>query len=326
MDRRAFIAGTLTLLAAPLMAGAQQATRMYRVGLVSLGSGSTRHGMWQSFLEAMRELDYVEGRNLVITLAIAEGRPETLPGLLAALLRATVDVIVTTSTRETMAVKRATSTIPVVMTLTPDPVEQGLVASLARPGGNVTGLTTMAPGTNQKLVELLREAVPSASRLGVLSTGPNAPFPELRRELQAAAQRVEIPLSFIDVKSLEDLERALARAKREGVAGLIAPLSAFTYTHRVRVVQLALKYGLPGIYWVRDFVEEGGLMSYGVSFTYVGRRAAYFVDRILKGAKPADLPVEQPTKFELTINLKTAKALGLTIPQSVLARADEVIQ
>jgi len=210
------------------------------------------------------------------------------------------------------------------MTVAPDPVEQGLVASLAHPGGNVTGLTCMAPGTSQKLVELLREAVPSSSRFAVVGTPGSTP--EIRRELQTAAQQGRVTLSFIEIKSPDDFDPALARAKKDGVRGIVAPLGAFTYAHRAQLVQLALKHRLPGIYWVRDYVEAGGLMSYGANFGDVGQRAAYFVDRILKGTKPADLPVEQPTKFELVINLRTAKALGLTIPQTLLQRADEIIQ
>jgi putative ABC transport system substrate-binding protein len=317
----------LSLSTEPLVAEAQHAGKVYQVGFVSLGARPTQHGMWQKFLDAMRELDYVEGQNLIVRLAFAEGKPERLPGLVAGLLQAKVDVIVTTSTLETLAARKATTTIPIVMTLVPDPVEQGLVATLARPGSNVTGLTTMAPGTSQKLVELLREAVPSASRFGVLRTGANSPFPEIRRELQLAAQQTGITLSYIEgIEAPGDFDPILARAKQQGARGIIAPLGAFTYRYRAALVQAALKHRLPGIYWVRDFVEDGGLMSYGVSFSDVGRRAAYFVDKLLKGAKPADLPVEQPTKFELVINLKTAKALGLTIPQSVLLRADEVIQ
>jgi putative tryptophan/tyrosine transport system substrate-binding protein len=283
--------------------------------------------MWPNLLEAMRTLNYVEGENLVVKLGLAEGRPERLPGLIADLIQAKVDVIVTTSTLETQAAKKATSTIPIVMTVVPDPVEQGLVKSLARPGGNVTGLTTLAPGTSQKLIELLREAVPSASRIGVLRTGVSSPFPEIQRELETAAQKVGITLSYVEgIKTPGDFDPVLARAKKDGLGGIIAPLGAFTYAHRRALAQSALKHRLPGIYWVRDFVEEGGLMSYGVSLGAVGRRAAYFVDRILRGAKPADLPVEQPTQFELVINLKTAKTLGLAIPQSLQVRADEIIQ
>ncbi len=222
-------------------------------------------------------------------------------------MRPGVDVIVTTSTGETRAAKNATSTIPIVMTLAPDPVEQGLVASLARPGGNVTGLMSVVPGISQKYVELLREAVPSATRFVVVGA-PNSPFPAIRRELQAAAQQAGITLSFLEIVDPKDYDAGLRASKKEGAGGIIVALNALTYTNRATVAQLALKHQLPGIYWDRAYVESGGLMSYGASLHDVGRRAAYFVDRIFKGAKPADLPIEQPTKFDLVINLKTAKA------------------
>jgi putative tryptophan/tyrosine transport system substrate-binding protein len=315
----------LSLLATPFAARAQETGRVYQVGLLTLGTDPMRSGFWQRFLEAMRELNYVEGRNLIVRRAFAEGNDDLLPSLVADLVQAKVDAIVTTSTLETRAAKQETTTIPIVMTIAPDPVEQGLVASLAHPGGNVTGLTSMAPGTSQKLVELLRETVPSVSRFAVVAS-PKGPFPEIRHELQTASHQVGVALSFIGIAGTDNLESALVRAKKGGAGALIAPLNAFTYRYREKLVQLALKHRLPGIYWVRDYVEAGGLMSYGTNFGDVGRRAAYFVDRILKGTKPADLPVEQPTKFELVINLKTARALGLTIPQSVLLRADQVIE
>ena len=326
MNRRTFLSAvTGSLLAAPLAAGAQPAGRVYQVGTVSLGAPPTRPGIFHAFDEALREQNYVEGRNLVVRRAFAEGNVDRLREIVAEFVKANVDVIVTTSTPETVAAKMATSTIPIVMTLAPDPVEQGLVTSLARPGGNVTGLTSLTPGTSQKFVELLREAVPLATRFAVVGFA-NSPIREIRRELQAAAQRVGVTVLFLEIKSPDGFDPALARAKKDGVGGIIAALGVFTYVHREKLVQAALKHRLPGIYWVRDYVEEGGLMSYGASFADVGRRAAYFVDRILKGAKPADLPVEHPTKLELVINLKTAKALGLTIPQSLLQRADQVIE
>ena len=315
---------TLSLLLVPLAIRAQE-ERTYKVGLLTLGADPRESGFWRKFLEAMRELNYVEGRNLIVRRNFADGKSDRLGILAADLVQAKVDVIVTTSTPETVASKRATSTIPIVMTVTPDPVEQGLVASLARPGGNVTGLTNMAPGTSQKFVELLRETLPRASRFAVLA-GAKSPPAETRRELQAAAQQLGVTLSFIEMERSDDLDAVIARVRKDGTSGFIAPVGAFTYAHRIQLVQLALKHRLPGIYWVRDFVEAGGLMSYGANFGEVGRRAAYFVDKILKGVKPADLPVEQPTTFELIINLKTAKALGLTIPQSVLLRADQVIE
>ncbi|HEY7251019.1 MAG TPA: ABC transporter substrate-binding protein [Methylomirabilota bacterium] len=313
------------MLGAPHTGRAQPAGKAYRVGFLSLGGSPTSTGIWQRFLDEMRELNYVEGRNLSTTLTLAEGKPERLPGLVRALLEAKVDVIVTTSTPETRAVKSATSRIPVVMTLVPDPVEQGLVASLARPGGNVTGLTSHAPGISQKYVELLREATPTASRFAVITRG-FSPFPEIRREMESAAHQIGVALSYVEINGPHHIDSALGKVKRDGVSAIIAPLGAFTYTHRAQLVQVALTHRLPGIYWVRDFVEAGGLMSYGTSFGDLGRRAAYFVDKLFKGARPADLPIEQPTKFELLINLKTAKALGVTVPPALLARADHVIE
>lgn len=324
MNRRAFL-GTIGLLAAPRATQAQQTGRVYQIAFVSLGPPPTRTGVFHFMREALHEQGYEDGRNLVLRHVSLEGRADRLRDVIAEFVRTKVDVIVTTSTPETRAAKDTTSTIPIVMTLAPDPVEQGLIASLARPGGNVTGLTSLAPGSSQKLVELLRAAVPSGSEFAVLSSGLS-PFPEIRRELLAGAQQLGVRLLFIDVKQPDDFDPGFARAKREGADGIIAPLGAFTYAHRAKVVQLAVKYRLPGIYWVRDYVEEGGLMSYGASFADVGRRAAYFIDRIIKGAAPADLPVENPTKYELIINLKTAKAIGLAIPQSLLLRADQVIE
>ena len=327
MDRRAFISAMgANLLAVAIDAEAQQPGRVYQVGYVTLGAPPPwRSRLLDAFIDAMRERNYVEGLNLVVRGAFADGKPDRLPGLVAELVQAKVDVIVTSATAETLAAKSATSTIPIVMTLAPDPVEQGLVASLARPGGNVTGLTNLSVGVSQKYVELLREAVPLAPRFVVVG-GPRNPYPGIRRDLQAAARHVGITVWFIEVKVPHDFDPALARAKKDGAGGVIVPLDILTYVHRRKLVEFALKHRLPGIYWVRDYVEDGGLMSYGVSFAEQGRRAAYFVDRLLNGAKPADLPVEQPTKFELVVNMKTAQALGLTIPQSILLRADEVIE
>jgi putative ABC transport system substrate-binding protein len=273
----------------------------------------------------MGELGYVEGRNLVVRMGAAEGDRDRLPGLAAQFVHAKVDLIATTSIDETSAARRATSEIPIVMTLVPDPVAAGFVTSLARPGGNVTGLTNLVPGVNQKYVELLKEAVPTASRFVVLSA-PGRPFPEIRRELQSAAERVGVAVTFASVNNADDIDAAVARARQGGDSGILAPLSAITYRHRDRLVQAALKHRLPGIYWDRGFVEAGGLMTYSASLAEVGRRAAYFVDRVFKGARPADLPVERPKKFELVINLKTARALGLTIPPSLLLRADAVVE
>jgi putative ABC transport system substrate-binding protein len=326
MHRRTFLAGTgAVLLATPLAAEAQQAGKVYTLGLVSTATDPTRPVRWQPFFDAMRELGYVKGQNLAVQYAFANGRPERLPALVAALVRAKVDVIVTTGTRETRAVRQATATIPIVMLLVPDPVAQGFVASLAHPGSNITGLTNLVPGVSQKYVELLKEVLPLASRFAVISTPPN-PVPENRRELEAAAKVLGMSVSFLPVQGPEDFEAVLIRAKREGATGIIATADPVTFLHSRALVGLALQYRLAGIYWTREFVEDGGLMTYSASLVELRRHAAIYVDKILKGANPADLPVEQPTKFELVINLKTAKALGLTIPPSVLARADEVIQ
>ena len=322
LSRRRFLGALSAILAAPPMAEAQ---RVYRVGLLTLGGDPARSPFWQKFLDAMRELNYVEGRNLSVRRAFADGNLDRLSGLVDDLVRGKVDVIVSTSTRETVAAKHATSTIPIVMTLVPDPIEQGLVASLSRPGSNVTGLTSVVPGISQKYVELLHEAVPYSSRLAVVG-GARSPFPALRRELQAAGQKLGITIGFSEITSPDDIDSTLARAKGDGAGGIVVALDRFTYWQRPKFVQAALKHRLPSIYWTRDYVEDGGLMAYGASFIDVGNRAAYFVDKILKGAKPADLPVEQPTKFELVINLRTAKALGLTIPPSLLVRADQVIE
>ena len=324
MDRRKFIGDLAgSLLAAPIATRAQQEGKVYRVGLLTVGNITPQEPMWNSFLESMRKLGYVEGRNLVVRRGAAAGRTDRLPEFVTGFLREGVDVIVTTSTRETQAAKQATSTIPIVMTLSPDPVGQGLVASLRRAGGNVTGLTNLVPGISQKYVELLKEIAPSASWFVVLA---RRPFPEIRQDLELAAQRLSVKLSFTNVEGAGDIERALIQAKKDGAGGVIVPLDVITRMDREHLARVAMERGLPGIYWDRSYVEAGGLMSYGVSLAEIGQRAAYFVDKILKGAKPADLPVEQPTKFDLVINLRTAKALELAIPQSLLVRADEVIQ
>jgi ABC-type uncharacterized transport system substrate-binding protein len=316
---------TLSLLMAPLAADAQTAEKLYHVGLLSIGSGPTWRNQWAPFIEAMRELHYTEGRNLVLQPAFADGQAERLPALVAELVQAQVDVIVTTGTRETVAAKQATSAIPIVMLLVPDPVAQGLVASLARPGGNVTGLSSLVPGLSQKYVELLREALPSASRFAVVVSPPN-PVPVQRREIEEAGRVLGVTVSVVQVSGPDDFDDVLARAKQEGVAGLIASIDPVTFLHRRALVHLALQHKLPGIYWTREYVEEGGLMTYSASRADLQRRAATYVDKILRGTRPADLPVEQPTKFELVINLKTAKALGITIPPSLLLLADEVLQ
>jgi putative ABC transport system substrate-binding protein len=320
------IALVLVLLAVPAVVAAQPAGKVYHVGIVSAAAAPGRPTvLWRSFLEALGEIGYVEGRNLVVTQAFAAGKREDLPALVADLVKKKVDVVVTTSTAETQAAKRATTRIPIVMTVAFDPVGARLVASLARPGGNVTGLTSLVPGLSQKYVELLKEAAPSTSRVAVV-TGLGSPNVEIRNELLSAAQQAGIELSFFEVGAPDQIDAVLARARKSGCRAIVVPHDARTYLHRRELVQLALRHQLPGIYWSREYVEEGGLMAYGASLADLGRRAASIVDRILKGAKPADLPVEQPTKFDLVINLKSAKTLGLTVPPSLLLRADQVLE
>jgi ABC-type uncharacterized transport system substrate-binding protein len=319
------IAAVVLLVFVVPIASAQPAGKVFRVGIVSIASDPKQPSTWQPFLDTLRDLGYVEGHNLAVKRAFASGRPEDLPGLVTELVRSGVEVVVTTGTRETVAAKQATSTTPIVMLVVPDPVGQGFVKTLSRPGGTVTGLTNLVPGLIQKYVELLREVVPSASRLAVIANPPN-PVPENRRELEAASKAFRIGLSIIPVNGPDDFDQAMARAKNEGVGAILGTADAVTFLHRRRFVQAALTHRLPGIYWAREYVEEGGLMTYSADLAELRRRAATYVDKILKGAKPADLPVEQPTKFELVINLKTAKALGLTIPQSILVRADQVIE
>jgi ABC-type uncharacterized transport system substrate-binding protein len=326
MDRRAFI-GTLAggLLAAPLAAGAQQVGKLSTIGVLSIGTDPAQPGQWQPFLDAMRELGYVEGRNLVVNRAFANGQTERLAGLIAELVGARVDVIVTTGSRETRAVQQATATIPVVMTLVVDPVAEGFIKSLSQSGNNVTGVTSLVPGLSQKYVEILKEALPTAARFGVITSPPN-PVPENRRELEAAVKTLRMSVSFLSVSGPGDFDHTFARAKREGVTGIVATADGVTFLHRRALVELALKHQLPGIYWAKEYVEAGGLMAYSASLADLRRRAAGYVDKILKGAKPADLPIEQPSKFELVINLRTAKALGLTLSPSLLQRADQVIE
>jgi putative tryptophan/tyrosine transport system substrate-binding protein len=322
MDRRRFLLTSLAgALAAPLAAEAQETGKVQTVGFVSLGGDPL---WWQPVLDAMRELGYVEGKNLAVKRAFAKGHADDLRRLVADMARSGIDVAVTTATRETRAVQQAAPATPIVMLLVPDPVGEGFVKTLARPGGNITGLTSIMPGLSQKYVELLRQAMPKASRFAVIVGGRQAPA--LRNELDSAGKELGIDLSIVRIGGPDDLDVALAHAKANGASGIIAPPDYVTFLHRKELVKAALKHRLPGCYWAREYVEEGGLLTYSTDTIEFRRRAAAFIDKILRGARPSDLPVEQPTKFELVINLKTAKALGLTIPPSLLARADQVIE
>ena len=270
-------------------------------------------------------MGYVEGRNIVIERRFAAGRSELLPRFASELVKSRVDVIVGTGLREIRAAREATSTIPIVMIVVDDPVGAGLVQSLARPGTNVTGLTFSAAGVGGKYVELLKQAAPGAARMAIIASRPQPP--ELLREMQDAARILGVTLAVPAlVRGRDDFEPIIVATKRDGVGGLIFPNDGLAVLHRDLTVDLTIKHRLPAIYAQREHADAGGLMTYGPSFTERFRRAAVFVDKILRGAKPAELPVEQPTSFELVLNMKTAKAVGLTFPPALLARADRVIE
>jgi putative tryptophan/tyrosine transport system substrate-binding protein len=316
------VALALCSLAAALAANAQQAGKIPRIGI--LRPGSPPDPLVEAFRQGLHELGFAEGRNISIEYRWAEGREERLPGLAADLVGLKVDVILAGAAA--VAAKHATNVIPIAMPVVGDPVKLGLVASVARPGGNVTGLTSQATGELPgKWLELLKDTLPWVSHVAVL--WDPAGDPSQVRTSEVAARSLRLRLQVLKVGRPDGFETAFAEAEKKRAGALIVLGSPFFYVHRTRLVELTAKHRLPAIYAQREFVVgSGGLMSYGADFHDLFRRAATYVDKILKGAKPADLPVEQPTKFELVINLKAAKALGLTIPQSVLIRADEVIQ
>jgi putative ABC transport system substrate-binding protein len=308
----------------PLAASAQTQPKIPRVGYVFASTPtSVKHDEW--FRQALRELGYVEGQTIVLELRSAEGRLERMPELVAELVGLKVDVLVAVSTPAALAAKNATQTIPIVM-VAPDPVGLGLVGSLSRPGGNVTGLSRFSEAINGKRLELLKELVPGLARVGVLRNPLNPGDPIYWKATQVAAQRLGVALEALEVRGPEDFEAAFATAKQRNAQALLALEDLITFSYRSRITALAASSRLPAMYPYREFPDAGGLMSYGVIEVFLFRRAATFVDKILKGAKPADLPVEQPTAFELVVNVKVAEALGLTIPSSLLARADEVIE
>jgi len=280
----------------------------------------------EAFREGLRELGYVEGKNIVIELRSAEGKLDRLPAFAAELVRLKVDVIVTGGPTATRAAKQATSTIPFVMAYDNDPVGNRFVASLARPGGNITGLSTLAPEISGKQLELLKEIVPRLSRVAVLGTSTNPGNTQSLRETELAASAFGVKLQFLDILGPQDIQTAFQDTRKGRADGVLVLAGSILNSHRTQVVELVVKSRLPAIYPYPEYLEDGGLMTYSVSFTDLFRRAATYVDKILKGSKPADLPVEQPTKFELIINLKAAKQIGLTIPPHVLARADKVIK
>jgi putative ABC transport system substrate-binding protein len=326
MNRRDTVLALLALGAAPLTAEAQQAGKVHRIGFLGNSTAALEANLVGPFREGLRDLGYVEGRNVLIEYRWAEGKYERFPALIGELVALKVDVIVTAGTPATLAVKKATTSIPLVMVAVGDPVGTGILRSLSRPGGNITGLTSIAPELEGKRLELLREVIPNVSHIAVLWNPDNPFHVGSLKETRAAAQVLGIKLQLLGIRVSEEFPATFAAILRERPGALLVLADRLFLHNRARIVDFEAEHRLPGVYAYRELVEVGGLMSFGPSYADMHRRAAYFVDRILKGVKPADLPVEQPTKFELVINLKTAKARGLTIPQSILIRADEVIQ
>jgi putative ABC transport system substrate-binding protein len=314
------------LLAVGVIADAQQPKKLPRIGFLSAASSSAISARVEAFRQGLRELGYVEGKNIFIEWRFAEGKSDRLPSLAAELVRLKVDVIVAEAPTSTRSAKQATVTIPIVMMFDDDPVGSGFVASLARPGGNITGLSTLSPEISGKQLELLKEIVPKLSRVGVLGDVTRPGIPQELREINVAADAFRVQVQYLEVRGSKDIEIAFRAAIKERVDAVLVLGSPVLTSERKQVVELAVKSRLPAIYAREEPVEDGGLMSYGVSIADLSRRAATYVDEILKGAKPADLAVEQPKNFELIINLKAAKQIGLTIPPNVLARADRVIK
>ena len=314
------------LLASGYLVEAQQPEKLYRIGLLSTSPMSALTSRVGAFRQGLRELGYVEGKTINIDFRSTEGNLERANELAAELVRLKVDVIVTTGGTSTRPAKKATSTIPIVMAQDVDPVGNGFVVSLARPGGNITGLSTLSPELNGKQLELLKEIVPKLSRVTVFGYSSGPANAQALKETETAARALGVQLHHVDVLGSQDFEAAFQAAGSKRAEAVLVLSSPVTFSHRGELVGHATKSRLPTVYWAPEFVEAGGLLTYSVSFTDLFRRAATFVDKILKGARPADLPVEQPTKFDLVINLKTAKQIGITIPPHVLARADRVIR
>src|SRR5258705_543675 len=325
MDRRTFMATTACSVATkPLAVDAQQTEKVRRIGFLSGAipapevEGALRQGL--------REHGYIEGQNLLVEWRFAEGRNDRLPGFAAELVRLRVEVLVTLATPAALAAKKATAAIPIVFTQVTDPVALGVVSSLARPGGNLTGFSLVAVELTGKRLELFKEAVPSSKSVVILTDSANPTSALGVKEAQIAARRLGLEARLIEVRDADELEPAFTTMARERARGVVLVPSSFLVTHGLRIAELAIKRQLPVLAWTDSLVQRGALMSYGPSTSDILRRAGGHVAQILNGAKPGDLPVEQPTKLELVINLKTVQALGLTIPQSLLVRADEVIQ
>ena len=316
----------VALLGLEVIAEAQQPAKVPRIGFLAAGSTSAIAARVEAFRRGLRELGYVEGKNIVIEWRHAEGKLDRVPALAAELVRLKVNVIVTAGPASTRPAKEATATIPIVMAQDGDPVANGFVASLARPGGNITGLSTLAPELSGKRLELLKEIVPRLSRVAVFGTSTYPGNAQALREVEVAAGAFKVKLQYLDVLSPKDIETAFRAARKRRADGALTLQSAILNSQRKQIADLATKNRLPVMYPLSDYMDAGGFMFYGPSVTDLFRRAAVYVDKILKGANPGDLPVERPTKFELIINLKTAKQIGLKIPPNVLARADKVIK
>ena len=322
----AFSLTTIIVLTTASTTQAQQPLKVPRIGFLIASSRSVNAARYEAFLQGLRELGYEEGKNIVIEWRSAEGKFDHLAALAAELIRLKVDVIVTAGPADTRAAKEATSTIPIVMTFDNDPVGNGFIASLARPGGNVTGLSTLAPELSSKQLELLKEIVPKLSRVAILGISTNPGNALALRQVEVAAKTFGLKLQYLDLLDPNAIETAFRTASKGGAEAIVVLGIPLLNPQRKQLVELAVKNRLPAIYYTGDLVEAGGLMTYGVNRSDLTRRAATYVDKILKGTKPADLPVEQPIKFEFIINLKAAKQIGLTIPPNVLARADKVIR
>jgi len=316
------------ILLAPLVAEAQEAGKVVRIGYLATALEASPQ-LAEAFRQGLRDLGYVENRDIAIESRSAHGHLERLPDLAAELVRLKVDILVTDATPPTLAAKKATRTIPIVFAATADAVGSGIVASLARPGGNLTGLSFLAPELVGKCLERLKEAVPRATRVAVLwhpGSLPESTQRDMLKKAEVSAKALGMQLQLVEARSPADFDKAFSEMATGRATGMAVLTSIMFFNEQKRLVKLAAQNRLPAVYPWRDPVDAGGFLSYGPNLNDLYRRAAYFVDKILKGAKPADLPVEQPTKFELVINLKTAKALGLTIPQALLVRADEIIR
>ncbi len=328
MDRRTFI-GTLAygLVAAPLAAEAQQTWKVVRIGLLSYGaSGPASAARWKAFRDQLRELGYVEGQNVIFETRWGDEQVGRLRGLAAELIDAKVDILVTAASEAALAAKQATSSIPIVTATGVDPVELGLAGSLARPGGNVTGVISVSNELYGKRLELLKQLIPRASRVAILRDPENRTSALSLRDAEGAAKSLGVVVQRFSARGPRDLDAAFLAIKRARADAVLLGENTAFIAERRRIANLALMHRLPMMFAAKEYAEAGGLISYGTDYPDLFRRAATYVDKILKGAKPGDLPIEQPTKFELVINLKTAKALGLTIPRSLLLRADEVIE